>query len=148
MAADLLIHRLSRSYLQYDVPCEMDDKQRADSPLLSFHTSEYICDTSITSSNCIGGKIDGSALERSVFHEPGAQIISTLCHHAAAIISARFAIRCPLHRIKICSCISSHSQFRKRSCRAMRSRSNSLDKIMHNLTKRSKRIDRNSFDIF
>ena len=61
---------------------------------VSFPMREYICDTSIISSKWRGGKIDERACDKRVLPDHGDQIISTLCHPAAAIVSARFAIRC------------------------------------------------------
>jgi hypothetical protein len=64
--------------------------------LFNFHTTEYICETSKTSSNQSGGKTLFRALLSIVFPLPGAQTISKLCKPAAAIDKALFAKICHL----------------------------------------------------
>lgn len=53
--------------------------------------TERIFATVRISSSETGGRIPANARQRSVFPDPGAHSRRTLCHHAAAISSARFA---------------------------------------------------------
>lgn len=62
---------------------------------VSSHATEYIFESSICSSTSIEGSMPARALASIVFPLPGGHCMRILCHHAAAMMSARFACSCP-----------------------------------------------------